>query len=157
MESIRAYLLSIIAAAIVCGIITVLLGSKGTHGAMAKLMAGLFLAFTVIRPVAQIDFTGITDFAEQYTDAGTAAAEKGKILTREALTESIKRKTEAYILDKAEAMRVTLSVEVELSEHDVPVPVAVQLEGAVSPYAKQQLQRIITEDLGIDKEHQTWT
>jgi hypothetical protein len=77
MEDIKAYLLGIVGAAVVCGIATRLIDDKGTQGAMIKLIAGLFLAFTVIRPIANIQLDGLTDFADVYTDAGAAAVAEG--------------------------------------------------------------------------------
>lgn len=156
MESMKTYLLGVVAAAIICGIITRFIGEKGTQGSMVKLLAGLFLTFTVIRPVANISLDSLTDFTEVYADAGERAAAAGESLTKEALAASIKAQTEAYILDKAAALQVDLEVEVTLSIGDIPTPHTVRLSGKVSPYAKAQLQAIITEDLGIDKEHQTW-
>ena len=156
MEGIRTYLLGVIAAAIICGIATRLLGNKGMQGAMAKLLTGLFLTFILIRPIAELDIKSITDFTSGYSYEAEQAAAQGAAVTKEALAESIKSRTEAYILDKAAAMNADLAVEVTLSKDDIPVPEAVRLTGKVSPYAKAQLSHMILEDLGIDKERQTW-
>ena len=40
---------------------------------------------------------------------------------------------------------------------EIPIPIKVRLSGKASPYAKGQLQQIITEELGIEKENQIWT
>lgn len=157
MASIKTYLLGVVAAAVICGIATRLMGEKGTQGAMTKLIAGLFLVFTVIRPVANISLDGLSDFTAAYSDAGEQAAAAGESLTKDALAVSIKAQTEAYILDKAAGLQVDLEVEVTLSEDDIPTPIAVRLSGKVSPYAKARLQNIITDDLGIEKERQIWT
>ena len=157
MESVKTYLLSIVAAAVVCGIITRLVGEKGTQGAMVKLIAGLFLAFTVIRPVADIRLDTLTDFTDLYTDAGVQAAAEGERMTKDALRSSIKAQTEAYILDKAAGLDLNLEVEVTVSQDEIPVPNAVRLSGKASPYAKSRLQEIITQEIGVDKENQLWT
>ncbi|MBQ7415780.1 MAG: hypothetical protein IJW14_01925 [Oscillospiraceae bacterium] len=156
IDGIKGYLLSIFAAAIICAIVTRLMGDKGTHGTMAKLIAGLFLTFTVIRPVAdvKIDLSGLTP---DFSIAADQAAAAGESMTREAMAKVIKSKTEAYILDKAVALNAELKVEVTLSKDDIPIPSAVRLSGKISPYAKAQLQAIITQDLGIEKERQLWT
>lgn len=124
---------------------------------MSKLIAGLFLTFTVISPVANISFESISDFASGYSYAGAQAAAAGESLTKETIAASIKARTEAYILDKATTFDVELKVEVTLSDEDIPYPQDVRLSGKVSPYAKAQLQAIIAEDLGIEKERQIWT
>lgn len=157
MEDLRNYLLSVFSAAIVCAIIMRLMGKKGTHAALTKLIAGLFLAFTVIYPIADIRIGDLSDLTSSYSDSASQAAAAGQSLTRENIAASIKAQTEAYILDKATALNTHLEVVVTLSEDDIPCPKAVRLAGSVSPYAKAQLQMIIAEDLGIAKESQIWT
>lgn len=157
IEGIKSYLLGVFAAAIICAIVTRLMGDKGTHGAIAKLIAGLFLAFTVIHPVASVDLSGLTDWADGYSDDASEAVAAGESQMKSALAAGIKSRTEAYILDKAAALNVELKVEVTLSDDDIPVPTDISLFGKVSPYAKARLQAIISEDLGIEKERQTWT
>ena len=157
MDSIRDYLLAIVAAAIICGIVTKLLGEKGTQGALAKMICGLFLTFTLIRPIVNLQIGSITDMADWYSGEADKAVSAGTSMTKNALRESIKTRAEAYILDKAEQMRAELTVQIELSEDDIPVPKSIILTGSVSPYTKNRLQTIITEDLGIDKDYQKWT
>lgn len=152
----KAYLLSVVAAAIISAIVTKLLGSKGTQGAVGKLVAGLFLAFTIILPLRSVEIGKLGSFADVYSQQAQAAVEVGKLQTRQALQAGIKESCEAYILDKAQGWNAHLEVEVTVSDDDIPMPVSVQLSGNVSPNAKSQLTRIITEDLGIPKEDQKW-
>lgn len=157
MDTIRDYLLAIVAAAIICGIVTKFLGEKGAQGALAKMICGLFLTFTLVRPIADFRIGDITDITDWYSGEADRAVSAGTSMTKNALRQSIKARAEAYILDKAEQMRAELTVQIELSEDDIPVPKSIQLTGNVSPYTKNRLQTIIKEDLGIDKEHQKWT
>ena len=157
MESLRAYLIGLVAAAILTGIVTQLMGDKGTQGAMIKLISGLFLVFTVIAPIANIDLSGLRDFSADFSEAGEEAALIGEDITRESLAAVIKQRSEAYILDKAAGLDVELEVDVTVSDDKMPVPSAVLIRGKVSPYAKARLQSIIVENLGIDKEKQIWT
>lgn len=156
MENIRIYLLSIVCAAIIAGILCRLFEDKGSTGTIVKLLAGLFVTFTMIRPFMEIQFDEIGGFMERYAISGSAFAEAGEEMSRESLRESIKQNSEAYILDKAQALHIDMEVEVTVSSDDIPIPVAVRLSGAVSPYAKQHLKNIIKENLGIDEEHQIW-
>lgn len=154
MEAIREYLLSVIAAAILSGIAVSLLGKKGTIGATVKLLSGVVMILTVAGPLADIRLDGqLALFSELTDDAYVASGENS---AREAMAEIIKAKTEAYILDKAEELGVTLSVTVSLSQEQIPTPSAVILTGNVSPYAKQSLAQMLVEDLGISTEAQTW-
>lgn len=47
MESIRQYLLSITAAAVICSLITGIMGKKGTYAAIVRMLCGLFMAITM--------------------------------------------------------------------------------------------------------------
>ena len=79
----------------------------------------------------------------------------GENLARDSMAEIIKSETEAYILDTARSLQAEVTVEVSVNEENVPDSVTVS--GAVSPYVRRQLQRIIESDLGIAKENQKWT
>ena len=156
MEAVCRYLVSVTAAAIICGIINSVLEKSKTAAAIGKLLTGLFLAITVISPLIKIE---LSDFL-MYTDALSADAQMavsaGETAADNVLREIIISKTEAYILDKATSLDASLTVKVELSDGDPPQPSAVQLFGTISPYAKAQLTRYITEQLGIPKEAQQW-
>lgn len=157
IDQVREYLLGVFAAAIICAIVTKLTEDKGANSTLSKLIAGLFLVFTLIRPVATLDLTTVTTWADNYDSEAARAVAAGESHTRNAISELIKQRTQAYILDKAQALNTELEVEVTLSDDDIPVPVKVRLKGKASPYAKGRLQAIITEDLGIEKENQVWT
>ena len=59
-------------------------------------------------------------------------------------------------MDKAAAMGLELTARVGLSSDDPPVPVCVEITGAVSPYMKLRLEEMILEGLNIAKENQVW-
>lgn len=157
MEAVRQYLLSVTAAALVCGIAQRLLGKKGTAAGVGKMLTGLFLAFTVISPFTELRLGDLTDFTAGFEAEAADAAAAGQSSTRKALAESIINRTQTYILEKAKGLNLELSVEVKVSEADIPLPVEVRLSGSAAPYAKQRLQTIIEDDLGIPKENQLWT
>ncbi len=157
MEDIRAYLLSVTGAAIVSAVILRLLHGKSSGAGIGRMVAALFVALTVIGPITKVRLPDLQDFLPNIAaDADDAVAE-GESSAKIALSESISNRLEAYILDKAAQLGVTLSVQVELSEDVIPVPVRVYLRGKVAPYAKTKLQYMIQQDLGLDKEKQIWT
>lgn len=157
MQTIAEYLLSVTGAAIVSGVVLRLLEGKGSAASIGRILAGLFVALTVIGPITQVRLSDLADLLPDVTmDAQTAVAD-GEAAAKNALRERISARLGAYILDKAAQLGVTLTVEVELSEDTIPVPVRVRLHGAVSPYAKSRLQNMIRDDLGLDKEKQIWT
>lgn len=156
MEALRQYIISVTTAAMIGGIITGLF-QNGTAKEVVKLICGVFLAFTVMRPVAGLDFEELLEVDLLYSQDAEEAAALGENLARESMADIIKAETEAYILDKAAALNADLTAEVTVNNDDPPIPVSVRLSGEVSPYARQQLQSMIQEDLGISKENQLWT
>ena len=157
MVQLKQYLLSVVAAAILCSIIMRLVGKKGALSAIVKLLTGLFLAVTVISPWAKLQIMDFSTYANGLSAQAQDAVEHGQAMAYLETSSIIKSRTEAYILDKAASLGLHLEVEVTVSGSEPPQPSAVTLRGAVSPYAKQQLQQIIAKDLGIPEGSQTWT
>jgi len=157
MDGIREYLIGVVAAALLCGIITTLIGTKGTVGVAVKLLSGLLMLLAVIRPWTSITFDGLFSWAEDITADGTGFVASGKIMADDAFRASIKQQAGAYILDEAKTLDCQLAVEVILSDEDIPVPKQVRLSGEISPYARQALMKFITERLGIGQEDIIWT
>ena len=157
MMSVGAYLLSVSAAAVLCGLVRYFLGKKGTSAALGTMVAGIFLLMTILSPLGDFDNLKWEDITGRWQEEAADAAALGSAEAKKAQDAIIKQQLEAYILDKATEYHAQLQVEVTLSETGAAVPVGVSLRGAVSPYAKQQLQEIIEKDLGISKENQQWT
>lgn len=155
MESIREYLVSVTAAALICGIATKLI-SKGLPGSVVKLIAGIIMALAVVSPLVNIHFGDLENYTLDIQAEGEAISAEGENSAREAMAQIISEETAAYILDKAEELSATLSVQVTLSEDAYPVPEGVRLEGSVSPYAKSVLEEYITTNLGIEAEEIEW-
>ena len=156
MEQIRQYILSVTASAVLCGIISGLLGKKGTTAAIGRLLCGIFLAITVLKPLMTLSISEITSFTDSYTADARAAAESGEELANDAMGDIIMQQTQAYILDKADALGVSVSVEVQLSKDTPPIPESVTISGSISPYQRKQLSSLLEEDLGIPEENQVW-
>ena len=100
MEALRQYVISVVAAAMLCGIV-VRLFPNGSGKQMGKLICGLFLAYTVLSPISRVDFSKLPDFSLRYMDDAEDAAAMGENLARDSMADIIKEETEAYILDKA--------------------------------------------------------
>ena len=149
MEALRQYVISVVAATMLCGIV-VRLFPNGSGKQMGKLICGLFLAYTVLSPISRVDFSKLPDFSLRCMDA----AAMGENLARDSMADIIKEETEAYILDKAADLHANLRVEVAVGEDNLPA--AVTISGEASPYARRQIQAMIANDLGISKENQKW-
>ncbi len=156
MGSIKVYVLRIVIAAIVCGIVRSLLKEKTATGKMANLLCGILMAITILSPFASISFRNISSFYEDIELDASKYVNDGKTAAQESAAEIIKSQTEAYILDKANNLGLQIAVEVELDDSNNSVPCGVVITGAVSPYAKGTLGTYMQEYLGIPKENQQW-
>lgn len=152
----RSYILSIVAAAIVCAVAQGLLTKNTPTGRIVRLLCGILMAVTLITPLGKISFQGLTDYwddlsydAQEYVNEGTSMAENQ-------MYDIIKSQSEAYILDKANRMGLQIAVEVELDDRNKNIPCGVVVSGTVSPYAREQLASYIEDTLGIAKENQKW-
>ncbi len=156
MSGLRGYLFSIVTAAVICALVGAL-GKDSAAGPLVRLLCGIFLAVTVLRPLAHLDLERWMDIAVPYRQDAQFYSEQGEEFSRRAKAELIKQNVQAYILDKAKELHAPITVQVVLQETGEPLPQTVILTGRVSPYAKAQLQRMMEEDLGIAKEQQQWT
>lgn len=157
MDWISMYLLRITIAALVCGIATHLLGEKDTLGRIIRLLAGIFMALTVVSPWTSVKFNDLTDYFENLSAMADVSVSDGENMAREELETIIKSRAQAYILDKADSFGADLTVEVILSSSEIPIPCGVRIAGEISPYGKNRLSQMITEDLAIALEDQIWT
>lgn len=157
MDFIRRYLLSVICAAILCGIVNTLIEKKGAHHSIVKLISGLFMAITVISPLVTIHIGDITEYFNDLSAQGSSITADGEASAYNELCSIIKSKTEAYILDKAVSMDLDIEVEVTLNSDNPPLPCAVIIKGSAAPYSKEVLSVYIAKVLGISKEGQQWT
>ena len=156
MAALGRYILSVTSAAILFGILQTLPGKKGCSAALVRLIGGLFLAFTVISSVSDVNLNEVLDPACDFTAQGQAIAAQGHAESNNHLHSIIKEQCQAYILDKAMTYNAQLEVEVKLSRDEIPVPAAVQLRGNVSPYARTVLQQWLQDEMGIPRENQQW-
>ena len=154
MEALREYVLSVVAAAILCAVLNTVGGKSKSGETVFKLVTSLFLTFVIIRPIAKIELRELDGLISDWKLEAAAASAIGEGYYEEALAEVIQQECEAYILDKARALDVELEITVTLDGDRLPEEAVVQ--GRLSPFAKAQLQKVLTEDLGIAKERQIW-
>ena len=156
MEGIREYLLSVTTAAVLIAILKSLADGKSGLGNLVKVVAGLFLCYMVISPIAKVRISDISDLTQEILEEGGMAAEAGEEYYSQALRQVIIEETRAYILNKARSYGAEIEVHVSLADSEPPVPVACTISGSLSPYVRQQLEKSIINDLGIPEENITW-
>ena len=152
----RDYIVRIVAAAMICAAVGILLPPKHAAGQITKLLSGVLLLVTVISPLAGISFRNITDYFDGLSLDADSYVEEGSAAMQEQFAAIIKAESESYILDKAGQMGLQISVEVALDEDNNSIPCGVKVTGQVSAYSKKVLSDYITDTLGIAKEKQVW-
>lgn len=153
MELIKEYLISVTAAALICGAISSLTSKNASISKLMQLLCGLFLAITVIKPIVEVKLDNIDSFTDLLVVDGEIAASTGKEMAAEEMKRIIKERTEAYILDKAKSLGTEIEVEVILEDL---TPAGAIITGSVSPFARSSLSTSISQDLGIPPEGQIW-
>lgn len=153
MDAIRDYLLSVTAAALICGAVSSLVGKKGSLSTLLKLLCGIFLAATVIKPAVDLRIEDLSHISNLLPMDAEQAVANGKEMAAKEMNRIIKEKAEAYILDKAMSLGAEVEVTIELENS---VPAGITVKGDVSPFVKSKLSACITQDLGIVQEEQIW-
>lgn len=156
MDSIRTYLLTVVCVAMISSIAINMISKKSPHAAIIKLIAGLIMSITIISPWLKIDFENLSLYLSDFETEAQNAVVDGTEYASTTLSTIIKDNAEAYILDKANQLGLSIEVEVCLSDESPPMPTFAEIHGTVSPYAKARLQEIIENDLAISKENQLW-
>ena len=155
MNAIRDYLFSIIGGAMVCGAV-LNLTPEGKFRQISKFLCGLFLTISLLHPLSEMDLSRIASTWQLPDASAEDISAMAQDYSRSRLAEGIKREAEEYILDKAAGLDTLLTVEVRLSQDDIPIPTEVILSGSPDPAVKRQLETLIAQDLGIAKENQIW-
>lgn len=156
MESIREYLLSVTAAAVLCSCVCAFFQKKSTVSNLVKTLCGIFLSLVVLRPIIHVSIPEISDlFPHISADAQAITAEAEQLAT-DKRCEVIKQHAQAYVYDKAAVLGCDITVDISLNTEEPYAPESVRITGKVSPYAKSQLSAWIKSDLGISEEEQHW-
>ena len=145
-----------IGAAAMISAIALSFSGQGAMKPLLKLVCGLILAFAILNPILSISAGNLEALGMDYREQAEAAARQGQQQAVKSVREIIKEETEAYILDKAGQLNLQVEVQVSLSDQALPKPLAVTIRGVVPPSGKTRLSRILTQQLGIAKENQTW-
>lgn len=156
MVGLRAFVVNITATALICALVMRLTHGSGTVKLVMKLLCGMVLAVSLLKPINALEFADIEQYMARFQFQADQAVQWGEDSASLTWRESISQGVETYILEKAKTLKVDLDVEVELSEEEVPIPVGVSLVGKISPYAKSVLSDTISQDLNIPKEKQIW-
>ena len=130
---------------------------KGQLEALLRSICGIVMTVSILSSASNLSIDlHFREWLPDDLENGKAVTSMGEEIAGQVLRQRIKQQTEEYILDKATSMNISLSADITLSETDPPVPVAVTLTTSADPVLRTQLERLITQDLGISKEQQRW-
>ena len=153
----RGYLLGLCAAALLSAIVMGV-SAKSPVKHVVSLCCGLLMAAAVFRPIAQVDPMEISRSLAQIRMEAEELRTGVQVKNRDLVAEIIKEKTQAYILDKASQLGLTITADVTVGgDGAYPYPESVRLTGQADAHRAQQLQRYIETELAIAKEKQRWT
>ncbi len=150
----KAYILSVICCAFLCAITAGIREKKGSFSMILKLVSGIFLVFTVIRPAADLQIDDLSYLLPDLAEEVSFASNMGEDFAESQLAAIIKSETEAYILDKAQALGAEVAADITLDSSHIPISVLIR--GKIGHREKEQLSDILETDLGIPKEDQIW-
>lgn len=154
--ALREYLLSLAGCGMLLTLVLTVL-RPGTIRTITGIMGGLLMILAAVSPVVKLDPDSIAETIWSMQVDGEELRNGVEFGSRELLSQVIRERCAAYILDKAAAMGVNLEVNITLEETgDLPYPIAVTITGNWSPSEQKALQDYISGELGIPRERQEW-
>lgn len=151
MESVRSYLLSIVAVCICAAVAGVFVRTE-MMGRTLRLISGVLILLVVLQPLTKVDLEKIAEKLR----SGEVSAENLEFDAQEQLALQVKKSTEDYIEEYASAQGALLQAEVEVSGDTVPTPTKITLTGSVTLEQLSALSDYIETALGIGKNAQIW-
>lgn len=155
MEAVASYVLRLVCGAVVCGAILSITGASGPGGRLRSMLCGLFMAFLALSPLADLSPDTFVYLDPEISAQAERLAGEGSAQAKEAMAVIIKEQCEAYILNKAAELQLSLTAEVEL-DPDSGAPVSASLRGSAAPYERGVLSDYITQTLGIERSGIHW-
>ncbi len=154
-EALRAYLLSIVAAALLTSILLALTPKGPVHRALSFL-SGIVLILTALGPAARLDLDAIAESLSGLRIGSMQAFPEND--EQDLLAAIIKEDAESYIWDKAAAVGFTpseVAVEVRSGE-TYPYPYAAEVHGSYTEAQRRRVSALLEAELAIPAERQTW-
>lgn len=155
MEEIRQYLLRIIAAALICGIVQSL-PQESAAAALTRLVCGVIMTVVVLSPLRELRIPELSASVSGISQQAEEAAQKGERISADALAQRIQQEARTYILNEAEQLGLQIDAQIILSNEDIPIPEAAVIQGDIPARLQGALEEILDTKLGIAKENVTW-
>lgn len=147
------YVWSLICAGLIAGILQSF-WKEGSCARILKLLCGVFFMVTALKPLGRLEIPDVSQWVSTWESEGEAAVRQGEDSFDQAYADGIRQRLEAYILDKAAQLGVTVEVTLTLSPEGLPEGAV--LSGDAAEVEKEKLMAILSTDLGIPKEKLQW-
>lgn len=153
IAAVREWLTSVAAVTLLLTVAQALI-PEGNIRKIAAFTGGLALLAALLQPVLRTDLSRLELDLDGYTRAVEERQASLEQAREEELAAVIASRTEAYILDKAAdlCLSVTVRVETEKGTEGVPLPAAAEVRGQRSEALAAYMER----ELGIPRERQVW-
>lgn len=156
MDNLKQYLLTVICASAVCAIIVAISEKNGTQTSVIKLLCAIYISITAVSPWLEIKLHDLTSYFGTIHTEAASIVDTNILLSEDKTKTLIKERIQEYIYDKAATLGAEVHVDVVLSDTKPYPPETIKLTGSMTPYNKQRLQKIISEELGIPEVNQKW-
>lgn len=151
MSGPAVYVLRLVCAACICALIHAV-SCGGSGSGARRLITGAFLLLTALNLRADLAFPTLDP--ERIMQEASAAAQSGQEQAKQEQADIISQACAAYIWNKADGLGMEVAVQVELNEQLNPC--SVEITGFAGEQEREALSRILTSDLGLGEEVQTW-
>lgn len=154
MDSVRSYLLSVVAVCMLAVLANVLVKQSSIQK-VVRLITGLLIVLVVLAPLLSVDIEALGEQLLALTEGSYDSAEVENNYQNR-LRQNIKETTEQYIENKATELGAYIQAEVTLSDEEYPIPSHVRIIGSLNYEQIQALTGYLTNSLGIAPEQQEW-
>ena len=153
MNEVISYFVSVIGVVLLSGMAASIL-KDGMQKQIILCIFGVLLLLVMLRPLGRVKGDALEKLFSDI--ASDISAEEYEDLYMEALREQITKTTEEYICNKAREMGARITVRIELTEEDYPVPHTVTIYGNLSNVQREELKEYITHSIEIQPDNQLW-
>ena len=150
------YLFSVAAVCLLGALLAALIPEGGARRTV-RFGCGILTALVALSPLVELDYDDIAKQLAQLRLDTEAARTGVEVQNRELQARIISEQAAAYIWDKADALGLTLEIEVQTTDRGSgPYPYSASLRGTCGDADRAVLSRYIEQTLAIPTERQVW-
>lgn len=157
MDVVRGWLMTIIAASLLCALADALM-PRGAVCRVGRLVCGLVMLSALLSPLGSLDVEAGQRWLEEYLISGDSRKLELEETVNNQMKVIIEQECAAYIVDKAAELGLNCTARVECGalEDGLYLPIRAEVTGAIMANAQEKLIRSIEEELGIPREAQIY-